>query len=190
MRVRTKLAVSIAGIAAAASLALGLTVHEVTQRTRQDQARQVLAERLELAARAYGDTGSLTLGTRLDDPGLPAPLRTAAHSGQLATYLDEAADGSELWAATSVLGRVMSAHTSFESEQAGIRELDRTIMVAGTATVITTTLLAIMIAASLGRRLSTAAELGHPVHHGNHMLDEQLELYRGFFHLDDAPLTR
>src|SRR2546423_610309 len=141
MRVRAKLAVSIAGIAAAASLALGATVHELTQQTRLDQARRVLAERLELAARAYGDTGSLTLGAGLDDPGLPAPLRSAAHAGQLGTYVDNASGRYELWAGTEVLGRAMSVHTSFEPEQAEIRELDRTIMVAGTATVLATTLL-------------------------------------------------
>ncbi|QUH03586.1 shikimate dehydrogenase [Saccharopolyspora erythraea] len=36
------------------------------------------------------------------------------------------------------------------------------------------------------RLLRTAAGLGHQIHHGNHMLDEQLDLYRAFFHLDEA----
>ncbi|TDD81059.1 shikimate dehydrogenase family protein [Actinomadura rubrisoli] len=31
--------------------------------------------------------------------------------------------------------------------------------------------------------LRAAAERGHPVHHGRHMLDQQLSLYRGFFGL-------
>lgn len=33
------------------------------------------------------------------------------------------------------------------------------------------------------RLLRTAAALGHPVHHGSHMLDQQLDLYRDFFAL-------
>ena len=32
--------------------------------------------------------------------------------------------------------------------------------------------------------LRAAAALGHPVHHGHHMLDQQLDLYRTFFRLD------
>lgn len=33
--------------------------------------------------------------------------------------------------------------------------------------------------------LRAAAELGHPVHHGNHMLDHQVDLYRAFFRLNE-----
>lgn len=36
------------------------------------------------------------------------------------------------------------------------------------------------------RLLRAAAALGHPIHHGAHMLDEQIGLYRTFFGLDAA----
>ncbi|KPC79250.1 shikimate dehydrogenase [Streptomyces sp. NRRL S-4] len=35
--------------------------------------------------------------------------------------------------------------------------------------------------------LKAAAALGHPIHHGAHMLDHQLDLYRTFFRLDAPP---
>ncbi|MFI2779973.1 shikimate dehydrogenase family protein [Streptomyces sp. ALB3] len=38
--------------------------------------------------------------------------------------------------------------------------------------------------------LKAAAALGHPVLHGAHMLDHQLDLYRAFFRLDEAPAGR
>ncbi|SDX57258.1 His Kinase A (phospho-acceptor) domain-containing protein [Amycolatopsis xylanica] len=165
MLLPVKLAAAIAGVAIVGAGALGVSVHLITEDARVDQARSLLDSRVRAAAQAFEDSGVVTFGAVLDDPAVPAPLREAALRDRRATYLQPG--GENLWAAMKVDGRVLSVHTSFAADRQAIAQLDRTLLVAGVATAALSTVLGVLIAFGLSRRLRVAARVARTVAAGD-----------------------
>ncbi|GAA4853539.1 sensor histidine kinase [Saccharopolyspora rosea] len=165
VRLRTKLSLAIAAVVAVTGTTLGFAVHEVTLHNRLDQTRSEVDARLTVAARSYLDTGTPTVDSALDDPAVPAPLDAAARAGQRATFLDMST--STVWAATSVGGRTLSVHDSLAATFAAVDGLDRTLLVAGVGAVAGSSVLGVVVANGLSRRLRRTADIARAVAAGD-----------------------
>ncbi|SHG01620.1 sensor histidine kinase [Streptoalloteichus hindustanus] len=157
MRLWVRLSAAIAGTAAFGALTLGYAVHEATEQNRLANGRQLIDQRLQLAAEAYVEQGGTPFGVTVEDPGVPRELVESARSGHRATYLQETDDGPLLWAATVVDGELLSVRSSYQAERDALRELDQTLVLAGVITVGGASLLGVLLAVGMSRRLGAAA---------------------------------
>ncbi|MCP2260323.1 Signal transduction histidine kinase [Streptoalloteichus tenebrarius] len=166
MRLWVRLSAAIAGTAAFGALTLGYAVHKATERNRLANGRQLIDQRLQLAAEAYLEQGGTPFGVTVDDPGVPPELAEAARAGNRATYLQETDDGPLLWAATVVDGEMLSVRSSYQAERDALRELDQTLTLAGLVTVGGASLLGVLLAVGMSRRLGATARTARRIAEG------------------------
>ncbi|MFP3988727.1 two-component system sensor histidine kinase CseC [Streptomyces sp. E11-3] len=167
---RWKISVAIALVGALVALALSLVVHNAARVSMLDSAREVQDQRVQYAQRIYESTGRTQFGVKLDDPELPAELRSKAEAGRRATYVQENDEGvPDIWAATPVSGgRVLSLHTRFTDRSATvIGDLDQALWIGSIAAVFGGCALGVLIGGQVSRRLRKAAIAAHEVAQGN-----------------------
>ncbi|MGW4896723.1 sensor histidine kinase [Kitasatospora sp. NPDC004240] len=160
MTLRRQIATAVAAISVLVAVAVGLLVHQAMVRQHVDQARASALTALDTALGAYERVGDATGGGRhaaLDDPALPAPLRSLAEQGRRGSLLAEGPDGEAVWAAGPVRGGVLSVRVAFTQDRQAIGDLDRIILITVTASVFTTVLAGVLVADRISRRLRTAA---------------------------------
>jgi signal transduction histidine kinase len=167
--IRWKISVAIAAVSALIAVALSLVVHNSARVSMLDNARDLQLERLQFAQRLYESSRDPKVGSKLNDPDLPAELRAKLARGRRATHVQEDEDGvPEVWAAMPYPGNdILSLHTRFPNNAAVVADLDRSLVVASVAVVLGGTVLGILIGGSISRRLRKAASAATDVAHGN-----------------------
>ncbi|MEE1756922.1 sensor histidine kinase [Streptomyces sp. SP18CS02] len=151
MGLRLKIGATITATAALAALVTGVQV----PRLLEDRGRDQVMERLLFAERMYeaGD-GRQRLGLRIDPPNLPDELRRMVLRGRRATYVQQNGDRRQIWAATVYDGHVL-ALTQHEDPLSG--ELQSGMFRAGAVGTAVATLIGLLLATRLGRRLRLSA---------------------------------
>ncbi|WP_420034196.1 two-component system sensor histidine kinase CseC [Streptomyces sp. cg28] len=168
--VRWKISVAIALVGALVAIALSLVVHNAARVSMLDNARDVQDERIQFVQRQYeARGGNLPVGFRVDDPALPAELRTKVLDGRRATYVSEPSDGvPDIWAAVPLAdGGVLSVHTRFTDRSATVmKDLDQALIIGSIAVVFGGSALGVLIGGQLSRRLRKAASAAREVAQG------------------------
>lgn len=160
---RLRIAATIAGIVLVAVTGLGLAVHFLLVADRIGAARTSADQRIQAAVEIYDRTGLLSFDTRLDDPGVPAQLRdVVTRSGERGTLV-EGGSTRTLWAAGRTGSHVLSTRTTFPVTDSSVRTADRALLAAGAVTVVLATLLGLLSANQLARRLRVAARTARAV---------------------------
>ncbi|MDY0816398.1 HAMP domain-containing sensor histidine kinase [Kitasatospora purpeofusca] len=164
MTLRRQIATAVAAISVLVAVAVGLLVHQAMVRQHVDQARGSALTALDAALGAYERNEELTGGgprqAALDDPALPARLRTLAAEGRRGSLLARGGpEGESVWAAVAVRGggEVLSVRVGFAQDRQAIADLDRIILIAVVASVFITVLAGVLVADRISRRLRTAA---------------------------------
>ncbi|MFI0724092.1 sensor histidine kinase [Streptomyces sp. NPDC021224] len=158
MTLRWKLSAAIALVSALVVVALSLVVHNAARASMINGARDVQDERVQSALRIYETTGRLVFYATIDDPHLPAELRTYADDGQRATYVQRTRHGLRVWAATPAgNGRVLSLRTGITDRYSVLTDLDRTLVIGSVAVVLCGTALGVFVGGRMSRRLRRAA---------------------------------
>jgi signal transduction histidine kinase len=164
---RWKLSASIAVVSALVAVVLSLVVHNAARASMIDNSRDVQIQRVEFAERIYDSTGRLTIGARLDDPGLPAALKHLARAGKRATYVQQTPDVPIIWAETPLAeGRILSVSSTFTDNFSVLEDLDQALLAGSAAVVLGGTALGVLIGGQLSRRLRKAAEAAGQVADG------------------------
>ncbi|MFJ6696263.1 two-component system sensor histidine kinase CseC [Streptomyces sp. NPDC091272] len=197
--IRWKISCAIAAVSALIAVALSLVVHNSARVSMLDNARDLQLERLQFAQRLYESSRDPKVGSKLNDPELPAELRAKLAHGRRATHVQEDTDGvPEVWAAVPYPGGdILSLHTRFPGNAAVVEDLDRSLVIGSVAVVIGGCALGILIGGSISRRLRKAASAATEVAHGNSQVrvrdaiggvvrDETDELARAVDALTDA----
>ncbi len=154
---RLRIAATIAGIVLVAVAGLGVAVHLLVVANRVSDARDAASQRLLAAMNIYSSTGLLAFDARVDDPSLPRELRgTLVHPGSRGTLV-RGGSVRDVWAAGRIQDTVISTHTRIRAVGTPVRQVDRALLVAGLATVLVATLVGLLSAARLARRLRVAA---------------------------------
>ena len=160
---RLRIAATIAGLVVVTVAALGVGVHLLVVENRVREARVAADERLQAALEIRAATGLLSFDARLDDPGVPAELMAAlARDGSRATLVSGRGTRT-IWAAGRSGDRVLSTVATFRPVDAGVRDLDRALVLAGLAAVLLATLAGGLSANRLSRRLRLAARTARGV---------------------------
>ncbi|GAA3141563.1 HAMP domain-containing sensor histidine kinase [Planomonospora alba] len=154
---RWKISAVIAAVSILVAAALSVIVHVTYARRQADDARRLQAERVELLLREYRRSGQAVFGGRLDDPALPPDLRAAVRGGAVATALRRTGEGTFVWAAAGVDGRVLSLRSDYRHRLDDLAALDRVLLLGSAAVVACGGLAGIAIGARLSRRLRRAA---------------------------------
>jgi signal transduction histidine kinase len=154
---RVRIAATIACIVVAAVAILTLTVHFLMVQNRVAQERAAADANIVAAMGIYSSTGLRSFDAQLNDPRLPARLRSdLTHEGAHGTDVS-GRSVRELWAAGRVGDNVLTIHTSFRAVDASVRAVDRALLLAGTGTAIAATIVGALSANRLSRRLRLAA---------------------------------
>ncbi|MFJ8585486.1 sensor histidine kinase [Streptomyces sp. NPDC093595] len=150
MGLRLKIGATITATAALAALVTGVQV----PRLMEDRGRDQAMERLLVAERMYEQLGRPRFGLRIDPPNIPEELRRQALAGRRATYVQVDGDSRQIWAATSLDGHVL-ALKQHEDPLSG--ELQTDMFMAGVIGTAVATLIGLLLATRLGRRLRLSA---------------------------------
>ncbi|HTU29272.1 MAG TPA: HAMP domain-containing sensor histidine kinase [Solirubrobacteraceae bacterium] len=157
---RGRMAVAIALVGALVSLAIGVTVYQLTASSTIARARSALATQVTLAAAISARSPAPVPGATVGDPLAPADLRDAVQRGLLGT--DRI--GSVLWAGTPARGhRGIYVRTSLAPELGSLATLRSDLLLAGALATLASALLGILLAARLSRRLGHAAAIADRV---------------------------
>ncbi|MFI5803825.1 two-component system sensor histidine kinase CseC [Streptomyces sp. NPDC051561] len=167
--IRWKISVAIAAVSALIAVALSLVVHNSARVSMLDNARDLQLERLQFAQRLYESSRDPKVGSKLNDPELPAELRAKLAHGRRATHVQEDADGvPEVWAAVPYPGNdILSLHTRFPGNSAVVEDLDKALIIGSVTVLFGGCALGILIGGSISRRLRKAASAATDVAHGN-----------------------
>ncbi|MFE6750202.1 sensor histidine kinase [Kitasatospora purpeofusca] len=163
MTLRRQIATAVAAISVLVAVAVGLLVHQAMVRQHVDQARGSALTALDAALGSFERNEDLTGGGRrqaaVDDPALPARLRTLVAEGRRGSLLARGPEGESVWAAVPVRsdGEVLSVRIDFAQDRQAIADLDRIILLAVVASVFITVLAGVLVADRISRRLRTAA---------------------------------
>jgi signal transduction histidine kinase len=167
MRLRTglrvRIAVTIAGIVLVAVAGLAVAMHQIVVTSRVSQARSAADEQMHAALAIYSSTRLLSFDARVDDPSVPRELATElTRNGDRGTLV-RGGRVREVWAAGRVDGRMLSTRTRITAVNGTVREIDRALLATGLATVAVATLLGLLSANQLARRLRRAARTAREV---------------------------
>ncbi|MFF7990246.1 sensor histidine kinase [Kitasatospora xanthocidica] len=158
MTLRRQIATAVAAISVLVAVAVGLLVHQAMIRQHVDQARATALTALDSALTGYGRSGEVAgRDAALNDPALPARLRTLATAGRQGSMLATDGKGESMWAAGPVQQGVLSVRVDFAQDRQAIADLDRIILLTVVAAVFTTVLAGVLVADRISRRLRTAA---------------------------------
>ncbi|MDN3294213.1 HAMP domain-containing sensor histidine kinase [Streptomyces ficellus] len=165
MGLRLKIGATIAATAALAALVTGVQV----PRLLEDRSRDQAMERLLAAERIYVEDGQARFGLRVDPPNVPDELRHTVLQGRRATYVQVNGERRQIWAATYAGGRVL-ALKQFEDPLSD--ELQTGMLRAGLVGTAVATLIGLLLATRLGRRLRLSARRAEQITGGD--LDARL----------------
>jgi len=161
---RGRMAAAIALVGALVSLAIGVTVFQLTASGTITRARAELATQVTLAAAIAARSPAPVPGATVDDQLAPASLQRAVRRGLLGT--DRI--GSVLWAGTPVRERRgIYMRTSLAPELAALATLRNDLLLAGVLATLASALLGVLLAATLSRRLGHAAAVADRVAAGD-----------------------
>jgi len=164
---RWRLSAVIAVVSVLLAVALSLLVRTEFSRVQLADARRVQDERIQLVVRDYGVTGRAALGSKLDSPDVPPPLRAAVHGGRRATYLERDADGAWIWAAAETGGRVLSLRSPYTDRDEALAQLDKVLIIGSVAVLVLGSVLGVVLGGRLSRRLRRAAVAARRVADGD-----------------------
>ncbi|SDM49105.1 sensor histidine kinase [Allokutzneria albata] len=164
---RWRLSAVIAVVSALVAIALSVLVRTEFVSMQVDDARRLQDERIQLVLRDYVRTGQAVLGSTLDSPDVPAELLQAVRGGQRATYLERTPNGSVIWAAAEIDGKVLSLRSSYQDRDAALADLDEVLLISSAAVVGAGTLLGVVLGARMSRRLRLAAVAARHVADGD-----------------------
>ena len=164
---RWRLSAVIAVVSALVAIALSVLVRTEFISMQLDDARRLQDERIQLVLRDYVRTGQAVLGSALDSPDVPAELLQAVRGGQRATYLERTPNGSVIWAAAEIDGKVLSLRSSYQDRDTALADLDEVLLISSAAVVGLGTLLGVVLGARLSRRLRLAAVAARHVADGD-----------------------
>ncbi|HEX2132724.1 MAG TPA: HAMP domain-containing sensor histidine kinase [Actinophytocola sp.] len=164
---RWRLSAVIAVVSAVVAVALSLLVRAEFSRVQLADARRVQDERIQLVVRDYGLTGRAALGSELDSPRVPAPLRAAISGGRRATYLERGPDGAWIWAAAETGGRVLSLRSSYRDRDEALAQLDNVLIIGSSGVLLLGSVLGVVLGGPLSRRLRRAAVAARRVADGD-----------------------
>lgn len=157
---RWKLSAAIALVAGLVAIALSLVVHNAARVSMLDNARDLANARVQIAQRNYELGGRPNFPSiKIDDPGLPAPLREKVMEGRRASYVGDHGGGPDIWAAVPVKdGHVLSLHSNFPDRSTDVmKDLDQALVIGSIAVVLGGSALGVLIGGQLSRRLRKAA---------------------------------
>ncbi|MDQ1047604.1 signal transduction histidine kinase [Streptomyces sp. V4I2] len=164
---RWKLSAAIALVGALVAITLSLVVHNAARVSMLDNARDLADERVQIAQRNYEVAQRPNFpNIKIDDPDLPAALRTKVEQGRRATYVSDRPDGvPDIWAAVPVKGgHVLSLHTGFTDRSTDIlNDLDQALVIGSIAVVLGGSALGVLVGGQLSRRLRKAAAAANQV---------------------------
>ncbi|MFD0316520.1 two-component system sensor histidine kinase CseC [Streptomyces flavalbus] len=166
---RWKLSTAIALVGALVAVALSLVVHNAARVSMLDNSRDLADARLRIAQRNYELSSRPNFpSVKIDDPELPAELRSKVEQGRRATYVGDGGDVPDIWAAVPLKdGHVMSLHTGFPDRSTDIlNDLDQALVIGSIAVVLGGSALGVLIGAQLSRRLRKAAAAANRVAKG------------------------
>ncbi|MGW7301983.1 two-component system sensor histidine kinase CseC [Streptomyces sp. NPDC054829] len=155
-----KLSAAIALVGALVAVALSLVVHNAARVSMLDNARDLAAERIQIAQRNYELSGRPNFpNVKVDDPNLPEPLREKVRQNRRATYVTDSRGGPDIWAAVPVQdGRVLSLHSGFTDRSTDIlNDLDQALVIGSIAVVLGGSAIGVLIGGQMSRRLRKAA---------------------------------
>lgn len=154
---RVRIAATIACIVVAAVAILTLAVHFLVIQNRIEQQREAADSNLVAAMGIYRSTGFKSFDAELNDPQIPADLRSAlTHEGAHGT--DISGHGTRVvWAAGRVGDDLLSIRTTFPAVDGSVQAVDRALLLAGIGTAIAATIGGALLANGLSRRLRLAA---------------------------------
>ncbi|WP_375426662.1 ATP-binding protein [uncultured Friedmanniella sp.] len=160
---RLRIAATIAGLVVVTVAVLGVGVHLLVVENRVRQARAAADERLQAALQIRAATGLLSFDARVNDPSVPAELRSAvARDGARATLVSGGST-RRIWAAGRAGDEVLSTVTTFQPADEGVQDVDRALLLAGLAAVLLATGAGALSANRLSRRLRLAARTARTV---------------------------
>uniref|UniRef100_A0AAU2V4E4 Sensor protein CseC n=1 Tax=Streptomyces sp. NBC_00003 TaxID=2903608 RepID=A0AAU2V4E4_9ACTN len=169
--IRWKISIAITAVGALTVMALSLVVHNAARVSMLDNAREVQMERLTFAQNYYETSNKrVRFGTKLNDPALPATLKSKALQGRKVSSVQEHSSGPpDIWAAVPVgNGDVLSLHSTFTDRSSNVMaDLDRALVIGSVAVVFGGCALGILIGGQISRRLRKAADAAGRVAEGN-----------------------
>ncbi|MFG2875819.1 ATP-binding protein [Streptomyces sp. NPDC048337] len=170
---RWKIAILLAVGCSLVAVAIGVLIHQARAAQIGAAARASATAQLIRVRQVYELTGGLDFDkvgetdARIDCPELPAPLRSAALSGERSTYLDMSGGHPAVWAARPIGGaHVLSVRQSLADDRAELSDLDRRLVAYGAVIVALAALGGALLASRLSRELRTAAETARRISAG------------------------
>ena len=167
---RWRLVLTFALLAAAVSIAIGLVVYQVASRDLTDRARAKAVQSAEQAAAIYNRGHLLPPGsTRADNRAIPAQLKAAVAQNKIATFKLDQQGQSVIWAGVPDVKapRGIYSRTSYASEAANLRTLERTLVITGVAATLIAAMIGLLLAGRLSLRLRRAAATAERVTAGD-----------------------
>jgi signal transduction histidine kinase len=164
---RWRLSAAIAVVSALVAAALSLLVRTEFSQTQLADARQLQDERIQLVVRDYALTGQAALGAELNSPNVPPELLTAVRGGQRATYLQRSPDGSWIWAAAETDGKILSLRSPYSDRDSALNRLDQVLLIGSIGVVVLSSVVGVLLASRLSRRLRLAARTARRVADGD-----------------------
>ncbi|MEU5119041.1 ATP-binding protein [Streptomyces asoensis] len=147
---------------------LGILVHVSVTNQTVGQARDLALSRLKDATTAFeaGDTPGW--GASLDPPGLPAPLRTLALSGERGTMVADHEGRPTMWAAGPADGgRVLAVGVDYSQSARTIEALDTAILWSSVLAIGATLLVGAVAVTRVTRRLHATARVARRITAGD-----------------------
>ncbi|GAB3931928.1 HAMP domain-containing sensor histidine kinase [Kribbella albertanoniae] len=167
MGLRGKLGLIFLLVSALAILVLCVAVYTQAQSARLDRTRSFADERLQLAAQSYDQTEIPVFGSKVDDPELPAQLRSAVLEGKRATF-KTGSPNSKMWAAVTVKdGKILSIVQDYETTDDSMRALQQALIVGGLGTVGLVALVSVILAGGLSKRIVAVASTARRIAAGD-----------------------
>ncbi|MFB6719268.1 ATP-binding protein [Kribbella sp. NPDC056345] len=167
MGLRGKLGLIFLLVSALAILVLCVAVYTQAQSARLDRTRSFADERLQLAAQSYDQTEIPVFGSKVDDPQLPAQLRSAVLEGKRATF-KTGSPNAKMWAAVTVKdGKILSIVQDYETTDDSMRALQQALIVGGLGTVGLVALVSVILAGGLSKRIVAVASTARRIAAGD-----------------------
>ncbi|MEV3993413.1 HAMP domain-containing sensor histidine kinase [Streptomyces sp. NPDC049837] len=160
MGLRLKIGATITATAALAALVTGVQV----PRLMEDRARDQAMERLLHAERLYLEHEQVGFGAKVNPPNLPGELRRTVLDGRRATYVQPYGERRQIWAALPV-GDDILALKQFEDPLSD--QLQAGMFRAGAVGTAVATLIGLLLATRLGRRLRLSARRAEQITGGD-----------------------
>lgn len=150
-RIGPRLALLLAVVAVLSIATTSLLVYRSTEDDLRSRLRQTSLTRLDAAVDVFSASDRLVAGARVDDQGIPKPLKDALSRQRSVSYFD----GDRMWAARSFGPRgVVSVSQSAAPDRQFLTDLVRQFLLAGAVAALVSILVGGLIAGATTRRLA------------------------------------